>query len=56
MTRGDFDLERFIKAQAIVFDTVLAELTEGRKQTHWMWFTFPQLRGLGHSPIATGPR
>ena len=54
MTGGDFDLERFITAQAPVFDTVLAELTEGRKRTHWMWFIFPQLRGLGHSPTAHG--
>jgi len=52
MTGGDFDLERFTTAQATVFDTVLAELTEGRKRTHWMWFIFPQLRALGHSPTA----
>jgi uncharacterized protein (DUF1810 family) len=52
MTVGDFDLERFVTAQAPVFDTVLAELTEGRKLTHWMWFIFPQLRALGHSPTA----
>ena len=52
MVGGDFDLERFVTAQARVFDTVLAELTEGRKRTHWMWFIFPQLRGLGHSPTA----
>jgi|SRR5579872_4115010 len=52
MTSGDFDLERFVTAQAPVFDTVLAELTEGRKRTHWMWFIFPQLRALGHSPTA----
>lgn len=52
MTCGDFDLERFVTAQAPVFDTVLAELTEGRKRTHWMWFIFPQLRALGHSSTA----
>ena len=52
MAGGDFDLERFITAQATVFDTALTELTEGRKRTHWMWFIFPQLRGLGHSPTA----
>ena len=52
MTGGDFDLERFVTAQATVFDTVLAELIEGRKRTHWMWFIFPQLRALGHSPTA----
>ena len=52
MTSLDFDLERFITAQSPVLDTVLAELSEGRKRTHWMWFIFPQLRALGHSPTA----
>jgi uncharacterized protein (DUF1810 family) len=52
MTGDSFDLERFVTAQAPVFDTVLAELRAGRKRTHWMWFIFPQLRGLGHSPTA----
>lgn len=47
-----FDLARFVTAQNPVFDAVLAELREGRKQTHWMWFVFPQLRGLGRSPMA----
>jgi uncharacterized protein (DUF1810 family) len=46
------DLERFVTAQASVFEGVLAELKGGRKRTHWMWFIFPQLRGLGHSPTA----
>ncbi len=45
-------LERFIRAQAPVFEQVLAELRAGRKRTHWMWFVFPQIRGLGHSPTA----
>jgi uncharacterized protein (DUF1810 family) len=54
MTRADpFDLERFVTAQAKVFPAVLAELKAGRKLTHWMWFVFPQLRGLGHSSMAT---
>jgi len=48
----DSDLVRFANAQASVHDQVVAELTEGRKQTHWMWFIFPQLTGLGHSPTA----
>ena len=52
VTSSNFDLERFITAQAAVFDTVLAELAEGRKRTHWMWFIFPQLRALGHSSTA----
>lgn len=47
-----FKLERFIKAQAPVFDTALAELKAGKKQGHWMWFVFPQMRGLGHSSMA----
>jgi uncharacterized protein (DUF1810 family) len=42
-------LERFVLAQAPVFDGVLAELGSGRKRSHWMWFIFPQLRGLGLS-------
>ena len=47
-----FDLERFVTAQSPVFDTALAELKAGRKRSHWMWFIFPQLRGLGYSPMA----
>ena len=54
MTLADpFDLERFVTAQAPVFPAVLAELKAARKRTHWMWFVFPQLRGLGHSSMAT---
>lgn len=48
----DFDLERFVTAQAPVFETVLAELRAGCKRSHWMWFVFPQLRGLGRSSTA----
>nr|WP_298105780.1 DUF1810 domain-containing protein [uncultured Shinella sp.] len=47
-----FDLARFIKAQDPVFEIVLEELRMGRKSSHWMWFIFPQLRGLGRSPMA----
>ena len=47
-----FDLERFVEAQAPVYPRVLSELRHGRKQSHWMWFIFPQLAGLGHSPMA----
>ena len=47
-----FDLERFVKAQARVYAHVVAELRGGRKRSHWMWFIFPQLRGLGVSPTA----
>jgi uncharacterized protein (DUF1810 family) len=46
------NLERFVTAQATVFESVLAELRAGRKQSHWMWFVFPQLRSLGRSSTA----
>ena len=45
-------LDRFLTAQAPIYSTVLAELRAGRKQSHWMWFIFPQLRGLGRSSTA----
>ena len=47
-----FQLSRFVDAQAPVFDRVLAELRAGHKQSHWMWFVFPQLAGLGRSAMA----
>lgn len=50
--RDQFNLARFIAAQRSVLDSVLAELRGGRKLTHWMWFIFPQLRGLGRSSEA----
>jgi uncharacterized protein (DUF1810 family) len=46
------DLSRFVSAQAAVYPEALAELKEGRKRTHWMWFVFPQIAGLGVSPTA----
>jgi uncharacterized protein (DUF1810 family) len=46
------DLERFVRAQAPVWDAVQDELRSGRKRSHWMWFVFPQLRGLGRSAMA----
>ena len=53
MTAGSaHDLTRFIEAQARVFDDAIAELRHGEKTTHWMWFIFPQLRGLGRTEIA----
>ncbi|HEX9172442.1 MAG TPA: DUF1810 domain-containing protein [Telluria sp.] len=48
----DFNLQRFVDAQAPVYDKVLAELRAGRKQSHWMWFIFPQVAGLGRSEMA----
>jgi uncharacterized protein (DUF1810 family) len=47
-----FDLQRFVDAQAPVYQRVLAELRQGEKQSHWMWYIFPQIAGLGHSPMA----
>lgn len=47
-----FDLQRFVDAQEGVMDSVLTELRAGRKRSHWMWFVFPQLRGLGRSEMA----
>jgi uncharacterized protein (DUF1810 family) len=47
-----FDLERFVRAQEPVMDEVRAELKAGGKTTHWMWFVFPQLAGLGSSHYA----
>jgi uncharacterized protein (DUF1810 family) len=46
------NLQRFVDAQAPVFDRVLAELRQGQKQSHWMWFVFPQISGLGRSETA----
>ena len=48
----DFDLERFVTAQQHIYDTALSELIAGRKQSHWMWFIFPQIQGLGRSETA----
>ena len=47
-----WELARFVKAQAGVHERALAELREGRKQSHWMWFVFPQVAGLGFSSMA----
>jgi uncharacterized protein (DUF1810 family) len=47
-----FDLERFISAQDRVYSTVVGELRSGMKASHWMWFIFPQIDGLGSSPTA----
>lgn len=47
-----FDLQRFVDAQNPVYEEVCAELRSGRKRGHWIWFVFPQLRGLGHSAMA----
>lgn len=49
MTRRPFDFEPYLQAQDSVYPDVLAQLRNGRKTGHWMWFVFPQLAGLGHS-------
>ncbi|WP_417791256.1 DUF1810 domain-containing protein [Stutzerimonas xanthomarina] len=46
------DLQRFVDAQQSTYDRALAELNAGHKQSHWMWFIFPQIVGLGHSDMA----
>jgi uncharacterized protein (DUF1810 family) len=46
------DLQHFMEAQALVYDQVHRELRDGEKRSHWMWFIFPQLAGLGHSAMA----
>lgn len=45
----EYNLERFISAQKFSYDTALSEIRAGKKQTHWIWYIFPQLRGLGRS-------
>ncbi|MGO9484210.1 MAG: DUF1810 domain-containing protein [Rhodomicrobium sp.] len=47
-----FDLERFVEAHRGTYERAVAELRQGAKQSHWMWYIFPQLRGLGRSPLA----
>ena len=47
-----YNLSRFVDAQSLVYEQVCAELREGRKRSHWMWFIFPQIKGLGHSQLA----
>lgn len=48
----NFALDRFVLAQESVFDAALAEIRRGRKRSHWMWYIFPQLTGLGRSAMA----
>ena len=51
--RGDpFDLQRFVEAQNPCFERVRSELRAGKKRSHWIWFIFPQIKGLGHSPMS----
>ena len=50
--QSDSNLSRFIKAQEAIYNTALTELTAGHKQSHWMWYIFPQIDGLGRSDTA----
>jgi uncharacterized protein (DUF1810 family) len=47
-----YDLDRFVRAQATDYDRALSELREGEKRSHWMWYIFPQIEGLGQSPMS----
>jgi uncharacterized protein (DUF1810 family) len=50
--QGGYDLERFVRAQEGVYEQACSELRAGRKRSHWMWFIFPQIHGLGSSEMA----
>jgi uncharacterized protein (DUF1810 family) len=50
--RDVFDLQRFIDAQNPIYESVLSELRAGRKKSHWMWYVFPQISGLGDSAMS----
>src|SRR5690348_2397883 len=52
MQHDSFDLERFVEAQASNYEDALSELRAGNKQSHWSWYVFPQVRGLGSSPLS----
>jgi uncharacterized protein (DUF1810 family) len=52
MISASYDLARFVEAQDPIYAQVIAELAAGRKQSHWMWFIFPQIAGLGFSAMA----
>jgi uncharacterized protein (DUF1810 family) len=51
-TSDPYNLDRFVQAQDPVYEEVLSELKSGTKTSHWMWFIFPQIKGLGRSPIS----
>jgi uncharacterized protein (DUF1810 family) len=51
-----FNLQRFVDAQVRVYRIVVDELRAGRKRSHWIWFIFPQIAGLGSSPMASTVR
>ena len=49
MTNYSWNIDRFLMAQENIYPIALQELQNGRKRSHWMWYIFPQLKGLGHS-------
>jgi uncharacterized protein (DUF1810 family) len=53
IVKDPYNLQRFVDAQNAVYEQVRRELRSGQKESHWMWFIFPQLRGLGHSEMAS---
>ncbi|MCI8689961.1 MAG: DUF1810 domain-containing protein [Oscillibacter sp.] len=50
--KTQYNLDRFVKAQRVDYQTALSEIKKGRKRSHWMWYIFPQLKGLGRSPTS----
>jgi len=53
VSSGDpYDIDRFVRAQATDYDQALSELRDGHKRSHWMWYIFPQIEGLGLSPMS----
>ena len=52
LSKDPYDLDRFVRAQATDYDRALSELHDGEKRSHWMWYIFPQIEGLGHSPMS----
>lgn len=52
LSKDPYDLDRFVRAQAADYDRALSELRDGKKRSHWMWYVFPQIEGLGHSPMS----
>jgi uncharacterized protein (DUF1810 family) len=52
LSNNPYDLDRFVRAQAPDYDRALSELRVGKKRSHWMWYIFPQIEGLGQSPMS----
>jgi uncharacterized protein (DUF1810 family) len=52
LSNDPYNLDRFVRAQAADYDQALSEMRDGKKRSHWMWYIFPQIEGLGHSPMS----